>query len=110
MRQLVWTESAKADLDSIVEYIAAESPQGAEIVLARLLSTVENMVRHHYGRKGRVIETFEVVVPRTRYIIAYRIGVTPNSVERAEVLHIIHGSREWPEGEWPTTSNNPTVG
>ena len=44
------------------------------------------------GRPGRVSGTRELVVPGTRYIVAYRVR---NNV--LEVLRVMHGARSWPE-------------
>lgn len=44
------------------------------------------------GRPGRVAGTRELVLPKTPYVVAYRI------MEAVEILAVMHGAREWPEG------------
>lgn len=43
------------------------------------------------GRKGRIVGTRELVVPRSPYIVIY-------AVERNQVavVNIIHGAQQWP--------------
>lgn len=57
------------------------------------------------GRRGRVAGTFEKVVLGLPYIIAYAIdgADTHGRGGSVVILHIIHGARDWPEGDWPRT-------
>jgi plasmid stabilization system protein ParE len=40
------------------------------------------------------------VVRRLPYIVAYAID-SDTTPERIVVLRVIHGARDWPEGDWP---------
>jgi toxin ParE1/3/4 len=44
------------------------------------------------GRPGRVPGTRELVIPRTPFIVPYRL--VGNTIQ---VLRIFHGARRWPE-------------
>jgi toxin ParE1/3/4 len=46
------------------------------------------------GRPGRVDGTREMVIVRTRYIVAYTID--PH-IEAVIILRVIHGARRWPD-------------
>lgn len=101
MRRVRWTEAAQDELLRIVEFISRDNPEAAQRVKDRIETVANTMIAEHLGRAGRVVGTYEVFVPRTRYIIAYRL--TPPSVrqEAAEILHLIHTSRDWKPGDWP---------
>lgn len=101
MRQVVWTLGARGDLERAVRFIARENPGAAARLLDLVALCAETMVAEHLGRVGRVTGTYEVLVPRTRYIVAYRIAMSDRHLERAEILHVIHTSREWKSDEWP---------
>jgi plasmid stabilization system protein ParE len=80
------------DLAEIAGYIAQDSEQIAWLVetriheAARLLVTIPAM-----GRPGRVDGSRELVVPRTPYILVYRI-----SAGTIRILRILRGARCWP--------------
>lgn len=44
------------------------------------------------GRIGRRPETREMVVPKTPFLIAYRVRE-----DRIEILRVMHGAQRWPE-------------
>ena len=96
MRRIVWTKSASADLSGLVAWIAQESQQNAQTVLGRIEESALNLANAAYGRFGRVEATYELLVPRTPYIIAYA-----KTDEIIVILRIIHGARDWRRGEWP---------
>jgi toxin ParE1/3/4 len=46
----------------------------------------------HIGRPARVAGTRELIVPRTPYLLPYRVrGQT------VEILRVYHGARRWPK-------------
>jgi plasmid stabilization system protein ParE len=47
------------------------------------------------GRPGRIEGTRELVISRTPYIAAYRIGG-----DTVRILRVLHGAQQWP-GEMP---------
>jgi toxin ParE1/3/4 len=92
-----WSEDALADAQTAFAYIAKDSPQNAHLVADRIEHTVSLLTETPFGKPGRVKNTYEVVVPKTPFMIAYQLtkGKTLN------ILRVIHGARDWREGEWP---------
>jgi toxin ParE1/3/4 len=90
--QIRWLKKALENLDSEAKYIAEDSLQSAEIVVARIRDSVNQLADDQaLGRPGRVVGTRELVVQKTRYIIPYR--VRNNCIE---VLRVFHTSRKLP--------------
>lgn len=90
--KLVWTPRALADLDEAAEYIAQDNPQAADRLVRRIEERVLQLQHHpELGRPGHVDGTRELVVTRTRYIVAYRVAD-----KRIDVLAVLHGARRWP--------------
>jgi plasmid stabilization system protein ParE len=100
VRDVVWADSALADMDSLIAYIAADNRAAALKVLDRIEHTVGNLGHAPTGRVGRVSGTYEKPVTGLPYIIAYALQPRPRG-ERIVILRVIHGARNWPEGEWP---------
>ena len=92
--KLVWSFEAIEDLISLRAYIAEESPAGAQRVLSRILHAVEDLLPQHphMGRPGRVPGTRELVIPRTPYIVPYRV-----QRETIQILRVYHSARRWPD-------------
>ena len=89
---VVWSRRAIDHLVAIREYIAQDSPASAAKVAATILQAVE-LLRNQprVGRPGRILGTRELVIPRTSYIIPYRI-----QGETLELLAVFHGRQRWP--------------
>ncbi len=92
---IVWSPEAIQDLISLRAYIAENDPAAARRTVLRVVEDVEELLpgNPHIGRAGRVPGTRELVVPRTPYIVPYRVvrGVI-------QVLRGYHGARRWPDG------------
>jgi toxin ParE1/3/4 len=87
-----WLRRARQNLDEEASYIAVDDPAAARAVVARVLGAVATLAQHpDLGRPGRVPGTRELVVPRTHYLVPYR--VRGRSVE---VLRVFHTSRRLP--------------
>ena len=71
-----------------------DNPAAARRVALRIVETVEQQLpdNPHLGRPGRVPGTRELVIPRTPYIVPYRVH--RNALE---ILRVYHGARRWPE-------------
>ena len=95
-RSVVWSENALADTLRIFDYIALESVQNAHLVADRIEQTVALLLSTPFGRTGRMPNTFEAIVPKTPFIIAYHL-----SDECLSIVRVIHGARDWQKGEWP---------
>ncbi len=87
-----WLRTALRNLDEDATYIAADDPGAARLVVERVLNAVEGLATHpEIGRPGRVPGTRELVVPKTRYIVPYRVRG-----DSIEVLRVFHTSRRLP--------------
>ena len=87
-----YTRQAVADLDEARAYIALDRPRAAEAAAARIRQAVEGLRRFpERGRAGRVPGTRELVVPRTPFVVPYRIAG-----REIQVLAVLHGARAWP--------------
>jgi addiction module RelE/StbE family toxin len=87
---VVLTDAAIDDLDSLRSFIAVDNPAAAKQTVARLFESIEALLKlPGMGRPGRVPATRELVV--APYIIVYTVDE-----ERLIVLRIIHGARNWP--------------
>jgi toxin ParE1/3/4 len=90
--RIVWYPSALDDLESLRAYIAQERPGSAAVVADRIVRAVEGLTEFPaQGRPGRVPDTRELVVPRTPYLVAYRVRA-----DTVEILRVLHGARRWP--------------
>lgn len=87
-----WTEEALNDLSSIRDFIAEDSESRASLTIQRILDAVERLALHpNLGRSGRVAGTRELIVPRTQFLLIYKVregGI--------RVLTVLHGRQEWP--------------
>jgi len=91
---VVWSPLAIDDLAALRAFIAEENPAAAQRVALRIVRSVKELLARqpHMGRPGRVPGTREFVVPRTPYIVPYRVRHN-----RLEILRVYHGTRKWPE-------------
>ena len=88
-----WLRRALRNLDEEASYIAAEDPKAARLVVGRVLDAVAKLAEQPgLGRPGRVPGTRELVVPKTRYLVPYRVRG-----EAVEILRVFHASRRLPE-------------
>lgn len=87
-----YTKLALADIGEAKAYIARDDPAAAARAIGRVRAAVANLAEHpEFGRPGRIQGTRELVVPRTPFVVPYRL------VDGAiEVLAVIHGRRAWP--------------
>ncbi len=88
-----WLRKALRKLDDEANYIAADSPAAAQLVVQRVFEAVATLPEQPgMGRPGRVSGTRELIVLKTRYIVPYRVcGQT------IEILRVFHSSRRLPE-------------
>ena len=90
-----WLRKALANLDAEASYIATLDPAAARLVISRVMKAVNRLADHPgLGRPGRVPETRELIIPKTRYIVPYRVRA-----ETVEILRVFHASRRLPE-QW----------
>lgn len=91
--KVVWLERAVADLTAIRAYIAEHNPKAARDVAQKIRKTVVHLEKHpHLGRPTDFDDIREMSVPRTPYLIPYRV-----KDDRIEILCVFHTSRDRPE-------------
>jgi toxin ParE1/3/4 len=91
--RIVWSRRALLNVNAIAAYLDERDPGAATRTLDAIARGVCRLVFHPLsGRIGRVEGTREVVIPRTPYIVAYRMRG-----DSLEILAVIHGARRWPE-------------
>ncbi len=88
-----WLRKALRNLDDEATCIAADDAAAARLVVERVLGAVSMLAdQPALGRPGRVPGTRELIVPRTRYIVPYRV-----SGGTVEILRVFHTSRRLPD-------------
>jgi len=88
-----WLRTAVRNLGEEASYIAADDPAAARLVVARVLEAIAQLAdQPGLGGPGRVPNTRELVVARTRYIVPYRV-----KRDTVEILRVFHTSRRWPK-------------
>jgi plasmid stabilization system protein ParE len=91
--QVRWLRTALRNLDEEAAYIAADDPAAARVVVGRVLEAVDLLAdQPALGRPGRVPGTRELVVPKTRYLVPYRVRR-----DTIEILRVFHTSRRLPQ-------------
>jgi len=90
---LVWLRRAERSLEAIADYIAQENRQAAyTAILTIRMAAARRIDNPALGRPGRVPGTRELVVVGIPYILPYRV-----QGETIQILHVLHGARQWPE-------------
>jgi toxin ParE1/3/4 len=91
---ILWSPEAIEDLNSLRAYIAEDDPVAARRVALHNLRSIEQSLPDspQMGRPGRVPGTRELVIPKTPFIVPYRLQ--RNVIQ---ILRVYHGARRWPE-------------
>lgn len=95
--RLKWLHAALRNLDDEASYIAADDPAAARLVVRRILSAVALLVGNPaMGRPGRVAGTRELLIPKTRYLVPYRVRKSEIQILRIFHIHAnrLHGGNE----------------
>jgi toxin ParE1/3/4 len=92
--KILWSPEAIGDLASLRAYIAEDDPAAARGVVLHIIHNVELLLPNNpqMGRPGRVPGTRELVIPKTPFVIPYRLQ--RNVVQ---ILRVYHAARRWPE-------------
>ncbi len=90
----IWSPEAIDDLAALRATIDEDDPAAAQRVALHILHNVEILLPKNpeMGRPGRVPGTRELAIPRTPFIVPYR--VQGNTIQ---VLRVFHGAQRWPE-------------
>ena len=91
---ILWSPEAIDDLTSLRAYIAEDNPAAAPEVALHIIQNIEQLLPNNpqMGRPGRVPGTRELVIPKTPFVIPYRLQ--RNVIQ---ILRVYHGARRWPE-------------
>lgn len=90
MSRILWTPRASDDLASIHKYISQDSPAGAQTVVVRLFTAIEQL--EAFPQSGRIVPEFgrpdlrELI--RGQYRIVYRVVATD-----VQLIRIHHSAR-----------------
>jgi toxin ParE1/3/4 len=88
--RIVWSRRAAQDLDSITDYIAADSPAYASVVLKNIVNQTRILAR--FPQAGRKVPEFDDENIRELIVYSYRIIYRLQNDE-ALIVAVIHGKR-----------------
>jgi len=91
---LVWSPESIHDLIALRAFIAEYDPASAKRVALHILYCVEHLLSENpkLEAPGRVPGTRELVIPKTPYVIPYRVRGS-----MIEIVRVYHSSRRWPQ-------------
>jgi plasmid stabilization system protein ParE len=92
--QIIWSPSARWDLQDLRDYISLDSPDIAKRFISSIFSTVEHLA--DFPLSGRIVPEFQdeqirEVIKRPCRIV-YRL--TPDSIQIVRVWHAARGTPE----------------
>jgi addiction module RelE/StbE family toxin len=92
--KILWSPEAIGDLASLRAYIAEDDPAAARGVVLHIIHNVELLLPNNpqMGRPGRVPGARELVIPKTPFVVPYRLQ--RNVIQ---ILRVYHGTHRWPE-------------
>jgi len=88
--RIVWSSRAAQDLDSITEYIAADSPAYAGVVLKNIVN--QTRILACFPQAGRKVPEFDDENIRELVVYSYRI-IYRLRQDEALIVAVIHGKR-----------------
>jgi toxin ParE1/3/4 len=88
--RIVWSRRAAQDLQSITDYIAADSPAYAGIVLKTIVNQTRILAR--FPQAGRKVPEFDDENIRELVVYSYRI-IYRLQDDEALIVAVIHGKR-----------------
>jgi toxin ParE1/3/4 len=73
---------------------SVDDPAASKRVALHILHCIEKLLSHNpeLGRPGRVPRTRELFIPKTPFVVPYRVS---NTV--LEILRVYHHARRWPK-------------
>ena len=88
--RVVWSRRALLDLEAIADYIAADSPTYAGIVVKKIVNQTRSLAR--FPRSGRKVPEFDNEDMRELIVYSYRIIYRLQEPE-VMITAVIHGKR-----------------
>lgn len=90
--RVLWEEGALNDLAEIIEYISQDNPDAAAETAERILEAAGQLAEAPaLGRPGRVLNTRELIVAGTPYLIPYRVKHGD-----VQILRVFHTAQRAP--------------
>ena len=87
-----WTEGADGNLDQVEEYIAHDNPPAAVATVKKIIEAAQMLSDYPtIGKRGRELDTRELVVAGLPYIIVYAVHH-----EELVVIRVLHTSMKYP--------------
>jgi addiction module RelE/StbE family toxin len=91
--RIIWRRQALDDLIELQAFMGKDNAGAAARTAQRIRSAVERLASlPRLGRPGRIQGTRELVVPRTPYIMPYRL-----KADEVQILRVYHAARSWPK-------------
>ena len=94
MTDLTWSPESLRDLDSIRSYIAQDSPPYADLVVRRIVASVERL--RTFPKSGRIVPERDAPDIREVIVGPYRIVYRLRS-DRVEIATVFRASRLFPQ-------------
>lgn len=93
MATVIWSPQALGALEQISDFIASDSPEAANRVVAEILDAVDRL--SDFPQAGRVIPEIGRSDFREMIVAPYRVTyrVLPDHIR---IDNVIHGARDWP--------------
>ena len=89
--QIRWTITASKNLEQIERYISKDNPSAAIDMVLTIINAVSLLEQQPaMGRPGRIMNTKELIIPGTPYLVPYRI-----KNQTVEILRVFHGAMKW---------------
>ncbi len=88
--RIIWSKRAAQDLDSITDYIAADSPAYAGAVLKNIVNQTRILAR--FPQTGRKVPEFDDENTRELLVYSYRI-IYRLQEDEVLIVAVIHGKR-----------------
>jgi addiction module RelE/StbE family toxin len=88
--RIVWSRRAAQDLDSITDYIAADSPAYAGVVLKNIVN--QTRILAHFPQAARKVAEFDDENIRELVVYSYRI-IYRLREDEVLIVAVIHGKR-----------------
>jgi len=92
--KIKWSDEALFDIADLRDYIAQDDPKAAARILLTIAHAVKDILAEnpHIGRPGRAPGTRELAIPRTPFVVPYRIDGRV-----LVILRVYHEARRWPD-------------
>ena len=90
--KIKWHRLARQDLRHVRAYIARDNPKAAANIARCIRTAIERLPDNPaLGRPGRVIDTRELIVTGTPYLVPYTVAN-----DEIVILRILHGAQQGP--------------